>query len=114
MPFLVEGESSVSRIAEQSGIDIAIIKMVVQHLVYFRLVHLIDLFKFSNVYCARSKLAELVYTPSRQRKYLKYLQANVNFEEPGVMTPILQNLPPIKLSSFLSCLTDCERQACTV
>ena len=82
--------------------------MVIQHLVYFKLVQLTDLFKFSNVYCARSKLAELVYTPSRQQKYLKYLKKNVVFEE-AHMDQILENMPAIKLPSFLSCLTNCER-----
>ena len=50
MPFLVKGEAPVSKIAEKSGVNLATVKMVIQHLVYFRLVQLIDLFQFSNVY----------------------------------------------------------------
>ena len=30
------------------------------------------------------------------------------------MDQILENMPAIKLPSFLSCLTNCERQSCTV
>lgn len=56
---------TVQMIANESKVNIDIVKMVVQHLVYFRLVKLTDLFLFSNVYCARSKLAELVQSRSR-------------------------------------------------
>lgn len=55
--------------------------MVIQHLVYFRLVRLIDLFQFANVYQARAKLAKLVYSTKRQKKFKEYLKINVRFDE---------------------------------
>lgn len=98
----------MGQISQESGMDLAIVKMVLQHLVYFRVVQLTDLFMFSNVYSARSKLAELVYSPGKQRKYLSYLQETVQFEDLETMKPILATLSPIKLSSFLTRLTSCE------
>lgn len=81
MPFLVKGETPVQRIAEKSGVNLATVKMVIQHLVYFRLVRLIDLFQFANVYQARAKLAKLVYSTKRQKKFKEYLKINVRFDE---------------------------------
>lgn len=115
LPF-INGETQVSLIAEQSSVDLAIVKMVIQHLVYFKLLQLTDLFQFSNVYSARQRLAELVYTPSRQRKFLTYLKRHVVFEDENadVMANILDNLPLVKLPSFLVALTHCENQAHSV
>ena len=54
MPYLIgDGCTTVAMIAEESCVDLAIVKMVIQHLVYFKVVQLTDLFQFSNVYEAR-------------------------------------------------------------
>ena len=100
---------TVQMISERSHVDLDIVKMVVQHLVYFGIVKLTDLFLFSNVYCARSKLAKLVQSRSRQKKFIDHLLRTVKFDKPDTMRPILENLPPIKLPSFITALTACDR-----
>jgi len=63
----------VKAISEESQVEIEIVKMVIQHLVYFRLVKLVDLFMFQNIYTATPKLTKTILSQKKQAKYLKYL-----------------------------------------
>ena len=73
MPFengrvisLIDGSNHVSAISTLSQINIEVVKMLIQHLVHYKLVKIIDLFKFSNTYLARPRLAKLTYSPKKQ------------------------------------------------
>ena len=62
---LIDGNNHVKAISVLSKVDIETVKMIVQHLVHYRLVKIIDLFKFTNIYIATSRLAKLAHTPSK-------------------------------------------------
>ena len=74
---LIDGSNHVKAISVLSQVDIETVKMLIQHLVHYRLVKLIDLFKFSNIYIATPRLAKLAHSPSKQNKYKEFLKANV-------------------------------------
>ena len=54
-------------------IIVEVVKMLIQHLVHYKLVKIIDLFKFSNTYLARPRLAKLTYSPIKQQAFIEYL-----------------------------------------
>ena len=70
---LIDGSNHVKSISALSRINIDTVKMLIQHLVHYRLVKIIDLFKFSNIYIATPRLAKLAHKPSKQKKYLEFL-----------------------------------------
>ena len=73
-------------------------------MVHFKLVKIIDLFKFSNTYLARPRLAKLAYSPKKQQDFIDYLKQNVRLENEA-LRPALDNFPITKLSAYLGCLT---------
>jgi hypothetical protein len=52
----IDGFCHVMAIAMESKVDIEIVKMVIQNLYYYRLITIIDLFRFSNSYKATHRL----------------------------------------------------------
>ena len=62
---LIDGSNHVSAISTLSQVNIEAVKMLLQHLVHYKIVKIIDLFKFSNTYLARPRLAKLTYTPKK-------------------------------------------------
>ena len=87
--------------------------MLIQHLVHYRLVKIIDLFKFSNIYIATPRLAKLAHKPSKQKKFLEFLKANVKLED-NSLQPALDQFPATKLTALLGCLTQSEKKATSV
>ena len=78
---MIDGSNHVKAISVLSQVDIETVKMLIQHLVHYRLVKLIDLFKFSNIYIATPRLAKLAHSPSKQNKYKEFLKANVTLSD---------------------------------
>lgn len=62
---LIDGNNHIKAISALSKVDIETVKMVIQHLVHYKLVKIIDLFKFTNIYMATSRLARLAHKPSK-------------------------------------------------
>ena len=104
---LIDGSNHVKAISVLSQVNIEAVKMLVQHLVHYRLVKIIDLFRFSNIYIATPRLAKLAHRPSKQMKYLEYLKTNVTLQDESLQ-PALNQFPMTKLSAFLGCLTRSE------
>lgn len=52
----IDGRKNVRAISQATNIDVEICKMAVQHLVFFKLVTLHDLFQFTNKYVAGPNL----------------------------------------------------------
>lgn len=53
---LIDGNKHVKSISNEAKIDISICKMAIQHLVYFGIVKLFDVFQSTNKYIATQKL----------------------------------------------------------
>ena len=87
--------------------------MIIQHLVHYRLVKIIDLFKFTNMYSATQRLAKLAHKPSKQSKFKEFLKAQVILKDESLL-PALNDFPLSKLTAFLGCMTNSQKEATTV
>lgn len=59
LPYL-DGVTHVARIARQANVDLGLVKSCIQNLVYYRVVHLQSLIKYSNVYMCTRNLQNLL------------------------------------------------------
>ncbi len=73
----IDGFRHVLAIATESKVDADIVKMVLQHLFYYGLIKIIDLFRFSNSYKATHRLCKLANNPVRQQKCKAYMLAHL-------------------------------------
>lgn len=53
--------------------DLEIVRMCVQHLLYYKVVSLIDIFQFSNVYAPMQNITRLAFDRDLQQKCLQYV-----------------------------------------
>jgi hypothetical protein len=75
-------------------------------LYYYRLITVIDLFKFSNSYKATHRLCKLSSDPVKQQQCKAYLLKHQDgASDPSEYSAQLQKLPPAKLFSFFTGLT---------
>ena len=69
----IDGFKHVLAIATDCKVDSDIVKMILQHLYFYGLIKLIDLFLFTNCYKATSKLPKLANNRKSQLKCKQYL-----------------------------------------
>lgn len=62
LPF-IDGVNHVARIAREAGVDLGLVKSCVQNLVYYKVVNLQPLIKYSNVYMCTRNLQNLIKDP---------------------------------------------------
>ena len=51
--------------------------MTVQHFIYYKIVKIIDIFQFSNVYRSTKKLAKFALSTKKQEKCLLFLRIEI-------------------------------------
>ncbi|KAK4874748.1 hypothetical protein RN001_014108 [Aquatica leii] len=69
----IDGFNHVARIAALADVENNLVKACVQNLVYYRVVALVPLFQYSNVYCPTSKLKLLAQDFELQNKCTQYV-----------------------------------------
>ncbi|XP_017774576.1 PREDICTED: nitrogen permease regulator 2-like protein [Nicrophorus vespilloides] len=69
----IDGFNHVARIATLSGVENNLVKACVQNLLYYRVVALVPLFQYGNVYCTTSKLKYLAQDSEIQDRCLRYV-----------------------------------------
>lgn len=79
----IDGFRHTLAIATESKVDVDIVKMVLQHLFYYGLIKIIDLFRFSNSYKATHKLCKLANNPVRQQKCKDFMLTHLD----GAVSP---------------------------
>lgn len=72
IPF-INGINHIKRIAQMADTDIVLVKQCVQHLLYFSLAILIDIFQFSNVYVVRPQVAYMLSDPDVEFECASYV-----------------------------------------
>ena len=58
---LIDGRKHVKRIANEANMDLEIVRMCIQHLLFYKVISLIDLFQYTNVYAATDEITKLAY-----------------------------------------------------
>ncbi|KAI8815585.1 nitrogen permease regulator 2-domain-containing protein, partial [Fimicolochytrium jonesii] len=62
----INGIHSVKRISENADVDCGLVRIAVQHLLYYGCVKMVDIFQFSNIYGIRPTLTHLLRSPTLQ------------------------------------------------
>lgn len=62
LPY-IDGVNHLARIAKEAGVDIALVKACMQNLVYYKVIYLQPLIKYSNVYMCTRNLQNLIRDP---------------------------------------------------
>ncbi|XP_076263040.1 nitrogen permease regulator-like 2 isoform X1 [Rhynchophorus ferrugineus] len=79
----INGFNHIARIASLSDVDNNLVKACVQNLVYYKVVALVPLFQYSNIYCTTPKLRTLAQDIDLQRRCLQYV-ARCNRQIPNL------------------------------
>ncbi|KAI9143079.1 nitrogen permease regulator 2-domain-containing protein [Paraphysoderma sedebokerense] len=85
LPY-IDGVSYVKWISEQSSVDINLVKLCIQHLLYYGVVNIVDIFSFSNIYRATPGLRSLPLSDNLQLECLSYVT------KPGCTPPAAVDL----------------------
>ncbi|KAI8587052.1 nitrogen permease regulator 2-domain-containing protein [Geranomyces variabilis] len=64
---LIDGVRSVRRLAEAADVDPQLVRIALQHLLYYGCVKMVDIFSFSNVYAIRASITGLLHARRLQR-----------------------------------------------
>ncbi|XP_065178631.1 GATOR1 complex protein NPRL2-like isoform X2 [Sycon ciliatum] len=81
----INGYTHIARIAYKANVDIVLVRLCIQHLVYFGVVKLIPIFQYSNVYLATPKLSTLLTDNDLQAKCIKFI-TKPDDREPAIAT----------------------------
>ncbi|KAJ1344054.1 hypothetical protein BSLG_001194 [Batrachochytrium salamandrivorans] len=73
IPF-VNGIHSVRRISDLADVNIMLVRLAVQHLLYYGCVRLIDIFQFSNIYSVTAIIATLVTSEEAQNDCIQFVR----------------------------------------
>ncbi|KAI8807145.1 nitrogen permease regulator 2 [Cladochytrium replicatum] len=69
----MNGVNSVKRIAELSDVDRELVRLAMQHLLYYGCIKMVDIFQFSNMYGVKKSIRELVDNPDLQLECVKFV-----------------------------------------
>ncbi|EGC38526.1 hypothetical protein DICPUDRAFT_148736 [Dictyostelium purpureum] len=72
LPF-IDGINYVGRISKLTEIDISLVSSCIQHLVYYSIVKMVDIFQYSNIYNPTPTIRKLASNLDMQRECQKYI-----------------------------------------
>ena len=53
--------------------DLEIVRVTLSHMIFFKVISLIDLFQFSNIYSATENITQIAFDKDLQARCLKYV-----------------------------------------
>lgn len=63
----IDGRKHVKQIAADCNMDLEIVRLCIQHLIYYKVVALIDIFQYSNMYAANKIITKLAFDRGLQQ-----------------------------------------------
>ncbi|VVC87797.1 unnamed protein product [Leptidea sinapis] len=103
---LINGYNHVAKISTDTKIQNALVKSCIQNLVYYGVVTLIPVLKFSNIYRATTKLCRLFHDPDMQKSCLAFINKG---DDKTSLAEVLRILCALQQGTTLR--TVCERHA---
>ena len=73
IPF-IDGVHYVKKIADLADVNIALVRMAVQHLLYYGCVKLIDIFEFSNIYNVTAEIRHFLTSDSIKTECVQFVR----------------------------------------
>ncbi|XP_041987472.1 GATOR complex protein NPRL2-like [Aricia agestis] len=83
LPY-INGYNHVSKIASDTNVEKTLVKSCIQNLVYYGVVTLIPVLKFSNMYRATPNLTRLFNDPELQKSCLAFIKSECEKEKPAL------------------------------
>ncbi|KAI9091758.1 nitrogen permease regulator 2 [Phlyctochytrium arcticum] len=77
----IDGVHSVKKIAEIGDVDPTLVRIAIQHLLYYGVVKMVDIFQFSNVYAIKPSISYLLRSQRLQSECVNFVS------RPGVPRP---------------------------
>jgi 4-hydroxy-3-methylbut-2-en-1-yl diphosphate synthase IspG/GcpE len=74
LPF-VDGINHIKRISQLSGVEVDVVRIAIQHLLYYKCVKIIDIFQYSNIYTCTPLIKNLANDETLQKECIKYITA---------------------------------------
>lgn len=69
----IDGKKFVKRIALEAGMDISLVKRALRQLLYYRVIVMLDVFQYSNLYACTKRIAELAWNEALQQECRSYV-----------------------------------------
>ncbi|KAG0268489.1 Nitrogen permease regulator 2 [Actinomortierella ambigua] len=69
----INGVSSVKRIAEHADVDAGLVRMCMEHLLYYGCIIMVDLFQFRNIYACKMEMTRLLEDVALQNECVAYV-----------------------------------------
>ncbi|KAJ2954652.1 hypothetical protein O0L34_g2947 [Tuta absoluta] len=108
LPF-INGYNHVSKIAADTNVEKTLVKSCVQNLVYYGVVTLIPVLKFSNMYRATPNLSRLFNDQELQKSCIAFITKGIDSKDKPTMPDILEVLCALQQGTTLRAV--CERFA---
>ncbi|KAJ3192249.1 Nitrogen permease regulator 2 [Irineochytrium annulatum] len=86
VPF-VNGVNSVKRIAELSDVEQELVRIGIQHLLYYGCIKMMDIFQFCNVYAVAPTINTLLTSPDIQSECREFVCRRINTDTPSLHRP---------------------------
>lgn len=71
---IIDGFKHVAQIAAEAGKDVQLVKTLIENLLYFKLVKIIPIFQYSNIYMVTSDIQKLYQSNDLQCQCLEYVR----------------------------------------
>jgi len=84
----IDGLRYVKAISILSGVDNNLVKACIQNLIFHKLVRMVPIFMYRNVYVLNPKFIELKNDPDLRNRCLKYIKHNPKLAAPQVIRPV--------------------------
>ncbi|XP_067230111.1 GATOR complex protein NPRL2 isoform X4 [Chanodichthys erythropterus] len=72
LPF-VDGYRHIQKISAEADVELNLVRIAVQNLLYYEVVTLVSIFQYSNVYCTTPKVQNLIDKKCLQEECLQYI-----------------------------------------
>ena len=92
----IDGVSYVKQIAKDTSLDIDIIKLCLQNLIFNKVITMIDIFQFSNIYITTNEIHNFMSSNKKQEECLKFV----------VKEEFVDKIDRIELINLFICLTN--------
>ncbi|XP_053624319.1 GATOR complex protein NPRL2-like isoform X2 [Plodia interpunctella] len=110
LPY-INGYNHISKIAADTNVEKTLVKSCIQNLVYYGVVTLIPVLKFSNMYRATTSLSRLFSDQELQKSCLAFITKGCDFKEKPNMSEVLEMLCALQQGTTLRAV--CDRHAST-
>lgn len=88
LPY-INGTLHISKIAEYTNVEKSLVKACIQNLVYYKVVELLPIFKYTNAYMCTRNLQNLTKSKQLQDDCLDYVTLNKDFPRPTLYNVFL-------------------------